>query len=442
MTASIIFLNVACGAKTASSTETATAKTEQTTAETEKAEEPKKEPVTLTLICGQPDYPQGFDTVLEKIQQDELITIDKQIIDNAYDVVRVKLATNEVPDLFLANVPQTVTLFNADINCEPLDNEPWVSRLVNPELLKYAKDGHIYAMPLTQSSSFFGACYYNKKVMSDLGLGEPEPKTFAEFMELLEKIKNTGNGVVPIFMSDKDSWTTQIFTTLGMGVALKDKPEVWEQILTNKVKTADVPEFVDILSKFQQIYLKGYVNKDHMSATFDNAKEAVGTGKAAMILQGEWVVGDVVKSYNADLGSFIIPFTDKPVMGTGAYVKGIWLPKKSSKLAEAKKFINCLSEPKYMDEYYKQYPDFPAFKDVNGGSVHPAVKNLVDKYIATGNYAAEFNSHFDAVNSILGNDFWPSLSMLIMGKATPKSTLEYFDKALQKAAKDKGLEGF
>ena len=49
---------------------------------------------------------------------------------------------------------------------------------------------------------------------------------------------------------------------------------------------------------------KGLINSDAVTATYDNQKEAFALGKAAMINQGMWVVGDIIK-LNPDMVSNI-----------------------------------------------------------------------------------------------------------------------------------------
>ena len=54
-------------------------------------------------------------------------------------------------------------------DCEDLSNEPWVSRLVNPDMLKDSKDGKMYALP-KESSSGYQVVYYNKELLESCGI--------------------------------------------------------------------------------------------------------------------------------------------------------------------------------------------------------------------------------------------------------------------------------
>ena len=173
-----------------------------------------------------------------------LVTLPNEQIES---VISVKLATNDAPDIFFSNSPQTVEQYNATQTCVPLNDQPWASRLVAPDLLKYKGDGNIYAMPMRESSSFFGGIYYNKQYMEDLGIKDPNPKTMDEFFQLCQEIKD--KGATPIYMTDKDGWCSQVWTTIGWGVALDDKKStIYPDILSNKVNFQDIPEMVTVCS--------------------------------------------------------------------------------------------------------------------------------------------------------------------------------------------------
>lgn len=403
-----------------------------------------KEAVTVSLLTSQAKYREAYKKIAQKLKDEENITLDIQIVpdDQYYNLVKTKIATKEVPDILMNNAPSEYITIDAPKNMVDLSNEPWVSRLANPNLLK-ATDGNIYAMPV-ESSSFYSAAYYNKSVFKDLGLAEP--KTYAEFLNVLETIKTQGNGITPIYMSNKDSWTTQIFMTIGLPVLLGDKAQgTWDKLLTNQMKWADIPEFKTILTSFVELYEKGYVNKDHMTATFDNAKDALATGKAAMVYNGEWTVGDLLNKNGMDpdnIGAFVVPFGDKQIMGTGAFVQGFFIPKESSNVEAAKRVLNLISQPAYMNMYYAENPGSPGFKDVDGGNVHPAVKALVDNYITTNRYIAQVNDPMAFVSPIFPDLWQLYVDMTVSGGKTPDEVVSAWDKKYTDYMKQKEQPGF
>lgn len=367
----------------------------------------------------------------------DLVTMPNEDIES---VISTKLATNDPPDIFLANSPQCVIQYNATETCEVLDEEPWVERLVAPDVLKYKEDGHIYAMPSYSPATMFGGVYYNKKVMEDLGYDNPQPKTMEEFWSILEDIKN--QGVTPLYMTDADAWTTQIWTTMGWAVALDDqKDTIYDELLTNKKKFSEIPELIDILQQLQDIYNNGYANENHASKTYDTAMAAVGEGEYPMVIQIEGFETSFHEKYpDVELGSFAIPFSDKDMIAIGAYVTGAFVPKgDNSDLA--KEYLNYWSSPEIMSQIYETYPSASAYTDVEEGEILPAQKNLIENYVNTGKYTYEFDSYFDVARPIMEDYLFGSIVEVTMGK-DPKEALEQWDESYADFMADKEMEGF
>ncbi|RCX18796.1 carbohydrate ABC transporter substrate-binding protein (CUT1 family) [Anaerobacterium chartisolvens] len=404
-----------------------------------------KKALTIAYLTSTTKFKDVEKDMAEQLKADENITVEFQIVpdDQYVTLVKSKLASGEVPDVLDYNFPtQNSSDLGASKNMEDLSNEPWVSRLNNAKLVKDPDDGKIYALP-RESSSFFGACYYNKKVLKSVGIEDPQPKTYKDFLDILETIKTKGNGVVPFYASNKDSWTTQIFMTLGVPIALSPNDQaVWDKLLANEMKWSDIPEFKEILNDYHDLYKKGYVNKDNLSATYDMAKEAVATGKAAMMLNGEWAATDIMSKWpDAELGAFIIPFKDKLMIGTGAYVQGIFVPKNGKQVENAKKFVNLWSQPKYQNMFWEKNAGFPGFTDVDGGDVLPYIKALVDTYITTGQYCYQINDPMGAASGSFG-DLWNYYIEMVAGSSTPDNVLQKFDKKYSDFMKQKNQPGF
>lgn len=398
---------------------------------------------TLSMYGSKDGWRDVFLTVARQIEADHGIAIDLVTLPNEQieSMISVKLATNDAPDIFFSNAPQTVEQYNATQTCLPLDDQPWVERLVAPDLLRYKGDGKIYAMPQRESSTFYGGAYYNKALMEECGITDPNPQTYAEFLQILDTIKAAGK--VPIHMTDKDGWCTQVWTTAGWGVALDEKKDtVYDQLNANQLKFADIPELVTVLQQLQDLYTAGYVNEDHMSQTYDTAKAAIGEGRAVMAIQGEWFATDLNAIYpDVELGSFAIPFLDKQMIGNGAYVTGFYVPKDgNTELALA--FLNHWSQPQYMDMIFQETPGFPAFSDADGGEVLPSIRNLVEKYVDTGKYTPEFDSYFDSARPIMDDYLFGNIQEVAAGTKTPEQALADWDEKFAQFMKDKEVEGF
>lgn len=403
----------------------------------------KKKNVELSLMIPQGSWRDVYTDMAAAIKEDTGYSVEFQVIpdDQFYPLMQTKLATGEVPDIIKHNIPTNNTELNANNTMVDLSNEPWAARLVNPNLLKDPQSGKIFALPI-ESSSFFGGIYYNKKVFKELGISEKQPETWEDFLNVLRKIKKSGKGIIPVASSEKDSWTTQVFTTLGFPVAVAKKPEVWNKLLTNKLKWSDVPEFKMILDRYNMIFKEGLVNADNLSFTYDMAKEAVATGKAAMMMNGEWVVADMMAKWpGVEIGYWNIPFTDShDIIATGSYVGGFFVPKKGN-AQEAVKFLNIWSQPKYQNMYFAAHPGFPGLNGVDGGTVPACVQQVVDTYIRTGKYVYEMNAMVNVASPILP-ELWKYYVEMSAGIKTPAEVLKAWDTLYSDYMKSRKEPGF
>jgi len=127
----------------------------------------KTKNIEISFMLSQAKWKDVFTDMAEQIKKDTGYVIEFQVVpdDQYYPLLKTKLTTGEVPDVFMYNVPMNNVDLNTVNNTVDLGNEPWVSRLSNPNILKDPIDGKIYAMPF-ESSSFFGPVYYNKKSSS------------------------------------------------------------------------------------------------------------------------------------------------------------------------------------------------------------------------------------------------------------------------------------
>jgi ABC-type sugar transport system, periplasmic component len=399
---------------------------------------------TISFLTCQGKYSDQYKTMADAIEKDYGCHVEFQVVpdDDYQSLLKVKLSTSEAPDVFEYNYPTQ----NADIGaaeyCEDLSNEAWVSRLVNPDLIKDANDGKFYALP-KESSSAYMAVYYNKKVLESCGIKDPHPTTYDEFLSILQAVKEKGKGVIPFYETNADTWTTQIFMTAGYPVALGDKAKTtFDSLLANKTKWTDVPEFQDVLQKYLDLNKKGYVNKDNLSVGYDTAAEMLGTGKVATYLTIEQCAADVIAKYpDCQLGSFVIPFGNNDVMATGAYVQGLFVPKAGKQVDVAKAFLNVWSMSKYQNMYYATKPGFSAFNDVDGGKVPECVQSLVDNYIKTGKYVFQLNDQMPQCSTIW-TDLWNYYVEAVSGQKSAADVFKTFQKQYVDFMNQQGVDGF
>lgn len=431
-TIALSMLLTACGgsATTTKAAADATTAAGQTTAAGETTAAPTGEGGKISILTSQGSYrAEIVEKMSAKMKELYNYEIDWQVLpdDQYYVITKSKVATGEVPDIIEYNTPSNNIELNAHEKVVPLDDQPWVQRLVNPDLLKDPGDGKIYAQP-RESGTFFGGVYYNAKVLKDLGVSTEQPKTMAELVDRMKQIKEkSGGAITPLYLSNGPAaaWTTQIFMTLGYAVHnYPNDKAVFQQLLENKLTFAEAPGFVEVLTQFKQFFSEGLVNEDNLSADYDACQQAIGTNKAAMTFQGEWFVSAVQEKYpETEFGSWVIPYNNNLIMGTGAYVRGYFVMKDGKQVDKALDFLNKWSQPEIQNIYYQIQPGFSAFKDVDGGKVDESVQSLVTNYLETGKYTYQINDPMGVISSIWP-ELWKLYADMIASDLDPKEVLE------------------
>lgn len=398
---------------------------------------------TIVIMSHQTKFHEKVENQISANIEKKLgIKIEYQVLPdgNWEQVFRTKLAAGDAPDLVIANAPPSFDQFEAGTFVD-LAREPWVSKMVNPKAVTDPK-GRVYAQPRF-SSGVFILVYYNKKIFKELNLN-PSPTTYKDFLANMEKVKKSGK-YTPIIFSNKDKWSTQIFMLCGNGALGKTRdPDIFKKIVANKLKWVDFPEFQVVMAKFKELFDNGYANKDSLTTSFDDAKSAFGMGKAAMILNGDWTIGDFATKYPGfEAGAFAIPFIDKkPMVTTANWVDGIHVVASGKQVDLAKKVLVEIAKPENYELWAADTGFAPAFTDCKVDKQPPVVQEVIKNYIKTGNYVYQQNDDMPMINDDVYQELWSYYIELITGDKTPLEVAKAWDAKFEEFFTMKGAAGW
>jgi raffinose/stachyose/melibiose transport system substrate-binding protein len=220
------------------------------------------------------------------------IDVEFEFQKDASNVMKVKLASGEVPDLTTVVTQEFIDqgIF-ADIS-----DAPFWDRIL-PSVKDLCTDLRTGKQFKVATNITMGGLFYNREMFESLNLDTPE--TWDEFVANLEAIKKAYPDKTPLFLGGNDSWTLgHLVEFWAHGIVKQDLgiPGSRKAFLDNSVDW-DAPN--GIMESFGNALLelrdKGLINDDAITATYDNQKEAFASGDAAVINQGMWVVGDIIK---------------------------------------------------------------------------------------------------------------------------------------------------
>ncbi|MFF4033606.1 extracellular solute-binding protein [Streptomyces sviceus] len=181
--------------------------------------------------------------------------------------------------------------------------KPWADGLLKVTKEPYIYDDKVYGIPFDMGMIGF---WYNKKLFQQAGVSEP-PTTWGGFLEAVSKLK--AKNITPIALAGKEKWPGMYYWAyLAMrtaGIAALQKASEDKDFTGAGFVEAGrhLKQLVDL-----QPFQKGFLNAAYSTPTGQAA--AVGNGKAAMELMGQWapsVEADAGKGLGNDLGFFPFP---------------------------------------------------------------------------------------------------------------------------------------
>ncbi len=238
-------------------------------------------------------------------QQNPGIDIQRTVVPqtNIRDQLRIAVAGGQEPNMVytwpaaavLASYAKNNSLLALD---DAARQNGWLSRLPELEVKRNSYKGHLYAYPFEQD---YMLVYYNKDLFQKLGI--QVPRTYQEFQQSCEKIKQAG--LVPIAFGNRGKWPAT--NTLSYLLALVAGKQRQEEVLFG-----DTPWTNDAYMEAARTFLdwadKGYFPRGFNGIEYGEANSLFTMGQAAMDITGTWVLQDMVAgATDFELGTFMLP---------------------------------------------------------------------------------------------------------------------------------------
>jgi len=263
------------------------------------------------------------------------------------NLVKTRLATGDMPDLFRYNAGSLFRALNPPQNMLDLTNEPFIANIIDSFHPVVSVDGKIYGVP--EEAAMGGGVLYNKKIYADLGLSVP--KSWAEFMANNEKIKAAGKA--PVIQTFGETWTSQLFVLADYYNVQAAVPDFAEKYTNNQAKYATTPAALKGFERQEEIFKAGYLNEDFAAATFADGIRMVATGEGAHYPMLTFAIGAIAQDYPEnlnDVGFFAMPGDDAASNGLTVWMPAaLYIAKTTEHPDEAKRFVAFVASTKGCD---------------------------------------------------------------------------------------------
>lgn len=310
--------------------------------------------VTLTFGSHQSGLPTTgtVQELAKDFEKETGIKVDFQISPDAQwkDLVRVKLNSGEAPDILCIDTPVHMTSsVRVDEYCVDLSDQEWVGRMEENAKKAVSVDGKTYGITFPGAKMYF--YLYNKDIFADLGL--EAPKTYEEFKNACKTIKEAG--ITPIYEATTNGWhqVLPLFETSGLWT--KTDKNVFDKLNANEVMLEDMQSILTILEQMNECAQAGYFGEDYLSNAWENAGEAMASGKCAMTIAELGFRGQIEADYpdfkaSEKLGAFVMPWGDNTGIGVKPAANAYFINKDSKYTEEAKQFFEFLARPENLEK--------------------------------------------------------------------------------------------
>jgi raffinose/stachyose/melibiose transport system substrate-binding protein len=240
------------------------------------------------------------------------------------NVVKTRLATGEMSDLFLYNTGSLFQALSPDETMVPVD-EAVVGRINESFTPTVTAGDQVYGVPI--GFAMGGGVLYNKAVYDELKLDIP--KTWDEFMANNAKIKAAGTAA-PVAQTYQETWTAQLFVLGDYHNVQAAEPSFAEDYTAGDTGYSSNEVADDGFEHLQEVNEAGYLNKDFASANYNDGIRMIAKGEAAHYPMLTDAIMEVAASYPKDLddlGFFALPGEDADSAGLTVWTSsGLYIP--------------------------------------------------------------------------------------------------------------------
>jgi raffinose/stachyose/melibiose transport system substrate-binding protein len=302
MRKSILFLSllvalslvVACGPTPAAPTE-APPPTEAPTQAPPPTEAPTQAPEKVTITWWHITTAENQKAVWQKLADEYMaahpnVTIEITVMEN--EAFKTKMTTvmqsGEPPDIFqswgggVMNAYANAGLLKDITPDLDADGGAWRNTFSPGALGVYAYKGKNYGVPWDMGMVGF---WYNKALFAQAGIQAP-PKTWSELLDDVKKLQAAG--ITPIAVGEGDKWPGAFWWEY-LAVRVGGQA-AFDAAYSRTGSFADQP-FVDAGKKLQELIALEPFQDGFLGATWGDEATAMGNGKAAMDLMGQWAPG-------------------------------------------------------------------------------------------------------------------------------------------------------
>lgn len=274
------------------------------------AEAQDKEPVTINYLTSSMQFAKASDEInaeLHKVYPYINVNIE-HIADNYEAVLKTKIQTDSAPDVFSWQGYVAMVPYVEAGHVEDLTDAGLKELLYDSYAEAGMLNGKLYGIP-TATQTF--GLLYNKDAFEKAGV-EGTPKTITELKDVIEKCKAAG--IQPFASGLKEQWVCYQWFWYAQTPVVDDMM-AWYNEMNAGTSSFKNEKTDDIFALYDLLYEN--CGSKPLSSDFTEMCHLLGTGEAAMALEGDWSYDEAMKvNPEAKLGMIGLPIDENPENAT------------------------------------------------------------------------------------------------------------------------------
>ena len=268
---------------------------------------------------------------------------------------------------------------------------------------------------------------YNKNIFKELGL--KPPKTEAEFLGLLEKVK-ANSTYTPLVLGTNELWEAATMGFQNIGPNYWKGEEGRKALIDGTAKLTD-KAYADTFAALAK--WAPFMGEAYKAQTYRDSQNLFGLGKGAIYAAGSW---DILtfRGQNLNMGAFKAP---PPAGSSDCHISdhpdiGIGMNAKTANAADAKVFLNWIGSEEFAGILANALPGFFPLSNAK-----VTIKDDVAQ--AFVNWRAECKSTIRNSYQVLSrgtpnleNEMWNVSAQVLNGTLTPEAAAAQLEDGLKK----------
>ena len=381
-----------------------------------------------TLNFANDSANQAFQSIIKQFQDANpgvTVKVENRGVDEHKSALRVAAGSDQGPDIFFswAGLGLGGEFVKSGLAL-PMDKYyaeyKWDDRFL-PVALSFSKQypGGRFGVPYT----FHGeAIYYNKALFQKAGITS-EPKTYDELVAAAEKLAKAG---IPAFtFGGTVNW--HVMRLMDEILETECGAEKHDALMTMKASWAEEPCATKAFDELHR-WTSKYFLKPFMGIDQSQSFNLFLAGRAAMMLEGDWLVGQL-KGANrlADFAVFPFPTGGKRLYGFAEYN---YISSKSKNPDVAAKFLDYLESTPVQQAHLGDFGTISVNKDVKYTSTEPLEVAWRGIF---GGYDGTFVNGDQAFPLNVTTEYWRIINQVATDSLDPKAAAGELQKFIANA---------